>query len=213
MAMTLLKTAQYPFDLPEAEVGPYYTLYGSGKGPSMNFIKYRLKATEGSTPSSLMVQTSVFELNNGPLKHADGSVSFALSEEECPGLFPLIHAFEKQIHNILLTRDIRDLPRDKKEFFQKKADNLIKPITTRDRVYFQPASDCVTYNWNGTDKKPNEWCAGRYQLVLRLGNIYVGQPGQNFAAYLQWKVAQIRYEAFTEEALLNQPSTFLFGDA
>ena len=175
----------------------------------MTFIRYH--TADGDAP--LMVQTSAFNLSMGPVTHKDGSVAFGINRQDSPGLHELVNGVEGQVLNAILTRPVTDMPDWKRaQLGQQQPDCLIRPMADGDRIYIPTAVDCVTYNWDGTEKLANVWESGRYQLILRLSNIFVGQSGHKYAFYPQWKVSQVRYDARRELAAFNSELPFLFSD-
>ena len=193
--------------LPEAIIGPYYTMRAAGKG-TWQFLRYR----RADNKESLLVVTAPFDLYCGPMIQKNDSVSFGLDREEAPGLHELISMVEGQVHDYLLEKAVKDLPDEVYEANIRTADrnNLVRPQAGGKRVFVEPSTDCVTFNWDGTKTLTNEWGSGRYQLILRLSNIFVGQ-GTKYGFYLQWKIAQIRYNA-CDLSICSRTRHFLFDD-
>ena len=179
----------------------------SGKG-KLRFIRYR----HADNDHPLLVKTSAFTSKHGPMVHKDESVSFGLTREDAPGLHELVTLVEEQVHNHLLYKTIPELPEAVSEEIRVwgKDDKLVRSQAGGKRVFVQPSADCVTYSWDGTKTLPNEWGSGRYQFVLRLSNIFAGK-GTKYGFYIQWKIAQIRYEAY-DFAVYSLTRDFLFGE-
>ncbi len=218
----LYQASRFPFQLPKFHLGPYYTMKAAGKRPSTGFIRVRVDGGEsGATMAAaaaaagqripFLIQTNVFYTPNGPLHHTDGSISFGLRKEDSPNLHELINAVENMIEaQLRLGSGIEALPDKTAEKLRDAKGPVVRPFCKdQQRIYVQPAADCVTYNWLGSDLSQEDWRGGKYQLILRLTNIFLGQKGHAYPAYLQWKICQVRY--FPESRQVSQqPLGFLF---
>ena len=193
---------------PKLVVGPCYTIKASGTKPTLTLIKVR--DSEGQT---VMVQTAPFTLTHGPIKTEDGQYLFGSNKEDAPELCHILTSIEKAADTAMTTNAtaIEALP--EKFVVRSDGDNLRPMVNAKGKIYFKLASDCTVYNWNGRHQYKEELRGGRYQLLLRLSNIYLGAHGStNYQASLQVKVAQVRYDPSTElaEQGSRQTDTFLF---
>lgn len=208
----LYQLSRYPSSpLPKFLVGPHYTMKALGKRPSTGFLRVRAEGQGESGPVPFMLQTTVFELPNGPLKHEDGSVSFGIRNEQCPNLQEIMTNVEKTITETLLqeAESIENLPEKVAQEWKNHKGPLIRPmVSDKARIFLQPSNDCRTYDWLGSNILENEWNAGKYQMIIRLSSIFLGQKGHAYPIYLQWKICQIRY---FPQPVQRAPLAFLFN--
>lgn len=201
---SLYRVWDYPFALPEVNIGPHYHVKNLG---GRSFLHYQVKTPHDGSLRPFYVQTNTVSLPMGPYKSENGALSFGISREDCPKLFDLVGAVESQAEHYLRTVEIPSLPEARRKQFQEAKGPLVRPLLDKNyfRLFFNPSYDCVTYDWTGREVYQGEMKSGNYQFILRLSCIYLGQ---DFPCYLQWKIAQIRY--FPIESDLTKPLPFFF---
>ena len=75
------------------------------------------------------------------------------------------------------------------------------------------AKNCLGFNWAGEPMKLKDMGPGRFQLVLRLNGIFMGQHGDtDYVASLNLRVIQVRHEPSVIEGGGNIPQTCLMSD-
>ena len=208
----VLKASEDPEQLPDIKPGPFYTIKASGAKPTIPLIRVRSKLGE-----VIMIQTESFYLHHGPVKTQDGTYLFAKCEEDSPQLHSLItrleSAAELSLKSSLQTNEL-NIPDKYRRTLYRESDedkNLRPTYNPTGTAFFKLAADCQVYNWMGRQTVKEELDRGRYQIILRASNIYIGQHGHTpFPASLQFKVAQIRYDPAPEKSEEEIKEEFLF---
>ena len=204
----IYQTSKYPFTLPRLTVGPYCSLAPiSGGNHSIPMIR----VSETKTKEPLYIQTPEFHLPKGPIKmDKDGkNYVFALSTDECEGLFPMVDALETQLNTQLATiaPTIDNIPEPLRATLV--GDKLLRPTySDAGRAFFRMTPECTVFNWLGTARHDGKLECGNYQLILRLATIFLGSHAGSYPASLQFKVVQIRHRPTESESL--DTSKFLF---
>lgn len=196
---------KFPFILPKIQIGPYFQYKSL---PGRDFLRFNVEsASRPGSYEALYVQTSTVSLPLGPFRMEDGTPSFGVSREDCEALFDLVKAVEAKAEEAIKICEVPNLPEGRRKQIKEAKGPLVRPLENKNyfRMFFQPSSDCITYEWQGKELYSGEWKAGNYQFILRLNNIYLGD---DYPCYLQWKICQIRY--FPIEPSTLKPVPFFF---
>lgn len=160
----------------------------------------------------LLIQTCHFNSFNGPLRSKKHSgYCFGLRTGDCPNLLEMVNKVEDKIEDLLRKGEITGYKKEEwAKLIEGKEDRLVRRTVREERIFLETGKDCLAYDWVGKDIFRHTLQGGRYQLMLRLNNIYLGQKHQAFAAYPQWKITQIRHFPEAPKPANSRPMGFLF---
>ncbi len=195
-----IQASQDPLGLPKLKVGSCFVLKTSGPRPNIPLVRVRTEDEK-----IVMIQTKPIDLPHGLVQTEEGHYLVVFNSDTDKEIFSIVSRLESEANDRLAEAAVTGIEGLEDKLLRKlspKGDNLRPTFNDQGKAFLKLAQDCVVFDWQGKERFDDggaELKRGRYQFLIRCSNIYVGQHGQsNYPASLQFKVAQIRYEALPE---------------
>lgn len=216
MQPTIQQPGKEKFILPKIVLGPCFSIKANATRPSSDFIRFRAfepKTNKNRQP--LFLRTEDFSSYNGPLRNAsekgEDHITFNLSETDSPALSEAVSMVERAVEQALCEDEIKGMSDEIRETLRsrKEVGTLVRRHEAEKNLFIDLDKECCCYDWTGSERLTlDKLRGGKYQLVIQLSTIYLGQECHLFGAYLQWKIIQIRYSSEPIQHYLS--SVFLF---